>query len=56
MIHLDTHVVVWLYLAEVERLPARAREAIEAEDLEISPMVLLELQSLREIGRLAPAP
>lgn len=56
MIHLDTHVVVWLYLAEVERLAARAREAIEAEDLEISPMVLLELQYLREIGRIAPAP
>lgn len=56
MIHLDTHVVVWLYLAEVDRLTSRAREAVENEDLEISPLVLLELQYLREIGRLAPAP
>jgi PIN domain nuclease of toxin-antitoxin system len=56
VIHLDTHVVVWLYLAALHRLAPRARRALDQEDLEISPMVLLELQSLREIGRLVPAP
>jgi PIN domain nuclease of toxin-antitoxin system len=53
VIHLDTHVVVWLFAGEVERFPAAAREALEREALAISPIVLLELQYLHEIGRLA---
>jgi PIN domain nuclease of toxin-antitoxin system len=51
MKHLDTHVLLWLYTGEVERLPASVRDAIEADDIAISPMVLLELSYLREIGR-----
>lgn len=51
MIHLDTHVVVWLYTAETSRLPKKVQDAIEAEDLAISPMVQLELDFLFEIGR-----
>ncbi len=52
MIFLDTHVVVWLYAGELERVPAEARCAIEEQDLLISPMVMLELQYLHETGRL----
>lgn len=53
MIHLDTHVVVWLYAGETNRFPKSAREAMEADDLCISPAVILELQYLREIGRIS---
>jgi PIN domain nuclease of toxin-antitoxin system len=55
LIHLDTHVVVWLYLPRVDLLSVPARELIERCELRISPMVLLELEYLREIGRLAVA-
>lgn len=53
MIYLDTHVVVWLYAGEIERLSVRARTLINAHDLLVSPMVLLEMQYLFEIGRIA---
>lgn len=52
LIYLDTHVVAWLYAGQVERLSAKAVKLIEAEELRISPMVILELEYLREIGRL----
>jgi len=54
MIFLDTHVVVWLYAGDVGRIPRAARQRIEAQDLLISPMVTLELQYLKEAGRLKP--
>jgi PIN domain nuclease of toxin-antitoxin system len=50
--HLDTHVVVWLYAGEVERIPAEVRARIESSDLVISPAVVLELQYLFEIHRI----
>lgn len=53
MIYLDTHVAVWLYAGEHERLSARARALINAHDLFVSPMVLLEIQYLFEIDRIA---
>jgi PIN domain nuclease of toxin-antitoxin system len=56
MIFLDTHVVVWLYAGERTRLPAAVAERIEAEDLLLSPIVPMELQFLREIGRLRAEP
>lgn len=49
---LDTHIVVWLYAGEVERLSPAAAEAIEQGWLTVSPMVELELQFLHEIGRI----
>lgn len=52
MIRLDTHVVVWLFAGDVERLSADALDAIEHRDLAISPIVELELAFLHEIGRL----
>jgi len=52
MIYLDTHVVLWLYLRKGAGLSGRARQLIEYEPLIlISPIVLLELDYLHEIGR-----
>lgn len=56
LIHLDTHVVCWLYAGRVDLLSPLAREAIEAGTLAVSPMVGLELQYLREIGRIRHGP
>ena len=52
LIYLDTHVVVWLYAAEIERFSTKARSLIEASKLFISPMVQLELQYLNDINRI----
>ena len=51
MILLDTHVVAWLFAGRIDLLSARARSLIEQPDLMISPIVILELQCLFEIGR-----
>lgn len=51
VIYLDTHVVAWLYAGRIDNIPAAARQAIEEHDLLVSPMVVLELQYLYEIGR-----
>ena len=51
-VYLDTHVVVWLFSGEIDKLSDKAREIIEASELLISPMVVLELEFLYEIGRL----
>jgi len=56
MIYLDTHVVVWLYSGELDRFPDAACQFIEDNDLLISPMVLLELQYLRDIKRVTVEP
>ncbi len=56
MIYLDTHVVVWLYAGETERLSKKAVELIENNELLISPAVLLELQYLKEIKRITADP
>jgi PIN domain nuclease of toxin-antitoxin system len=55
LIYLDTHVVAWLFAGESGLLSPKARESIEQNALLISPMVVLELQLLKEIGRLAVA-
>ncbi len=51
LIYLDTHVMVWLYAGQAERIPATARQALNENELLISPMALVELQYLIEIGR-----
>jgi PIN domain nuclease of toxin-antitoxin system len=53
LIYLDTHVVAWLYAGRVDLLSKRARALIDAEELRISPAVILELQYLREIKRVS---
>ena len=55
-IYLDTHVVVWLAEGLVEKLSPAASAAIESSEVEISPMVLVELQYLFEIKRIVKAP
>ncbi len=49
--YLDTHVVAWLFAGRSDLLPQPARHAIEVGELRISPMVVLELEYLHEIGR-----
>jgi len=51
-IYLDTHVVVWLFSGDTDKISNRALELIEESELLISPMVVLELEFLHEIGRL----
>jgi PIN domain nuclease of toxin-antitoxin system len=51
VIHLDTHVLVWLYAGELDRIPPAARALLEAAELGFSPMVELELTYLHEVGR-----
>jgi PIN domain nuclease of toxin-antitoxin system len=54
--YLDTHVVMWLYDGLVERLSKRAAAAVESGRLRACGMVELELQHLREVGRIRPSP
>lgn len=51
-LHLDTHVVVWLFAGEHDRLPTDLRRRLADTPLRVSPMVRLELAYLHEIGRL----
>lgn len=53
MIYLDTHVTIWLRDGQVGKLPRRVRERLDRdEELRISPMVVVEIDVLREIGRI----
>jgi PIN domain nuclease of toxin-antitoxin system len=50
--YLDTCVVVWLFGGETEKLSKAAAEGIrDAEELLVSPAVVLELQFLHDIKR-----
>lgn len=51
---LDTHVVMWLYDGLVERLSPAAKDLLEKAQILVSSMVVLELQFLKEIGRIHP--
>ena len=51
-IYLDTHVIVWLFSGETNKISNKALELIEECELLVSPMVVLELEFLHEIGRL----
>lgn len=51
LIHLDTHVVAWLYAGRHDLLGRKAALRIEQSDLVISPMVILELEYLKESRR-----
>ena len=56
VVYLDTHIAVWLYAGLTEKISDAARDAIEDNDLLISPLVSLELQYLFEIGRITVKP
>ena len=50
-LHLDTHVLLWLWLGEESRLrPVKSR--LEGRSLCVAPITLLETQFLFEIGRI----
>jgi PIN domain nuclease of toxin-antitoxin system len=49
---LDTHVVVWLHQRSLKLLSPKAIQVIEDNIISISPIVLLELEYLYEIGRI----
>lgn len=49
--HIDTHVAAWLYADRRDMLSAAARERIDHDQLAISPMAVLELTYLYEVGR-----
>ena len=56
-IYLDTHVIVWLYVDERNKLSNSAQSIISQNyDLICSPLVKLELQYLYEIGRITDSP
>jgi len=55
--YLDTCVVVWLFGGETEKLSKPAAEGIrEAQEILVSPAVVLELQFLHEIKRARTGP
>ena len=55
-VYIDTHVVIWLCEGWAEKLTPAASQAIEASQVEISPMVLIELEYLFEIKRILKPP
>lgn len=50
--HLDTHVVLWLYEGLLDKFSSFAKKQLEDHELMISPMVQLELEYLFEIKRI----
>lgn len=56
MIHLDTHIVVWLSQRRERKLSRAAAQIIRRETAVISPLVGLELAYLSEIDRLDADP
>jgi PIN domain nuclease of toxin-antitoxin system len=49
--YLDTHVVLWLAAGKVNRLSSKARGLISRSEILLSPMALVELEYLHELGR-----
>lgn len=49
--HLDTHAVIWLFIRNHQVFPTSARRLLDTEPLTVSPMVLVELDLLHDIGR-----
>jgi PIN domain nuclease of toxin-antitoxin system len=54
--YLDTHVVVWLCQNNIEKITNNALDAINENDLLISPIVLIELNFLFQLGKIVRAP
>ena len=52
LIFLDTHVVVWLYVGDLDLFSPKAQEDLRDNELFISPIVALEIQYLQEINRI----
>lgn len=50
---LDTHLLVWLYAGENERLSDKAKKTIEGATLLASPISILEIDFLHEVKKIA---
>jgi PIN domain nuclease of toxin-antitoxin system len=50
-IYLDTHCLVWLFYGEKQKFSSAALQAMEQSELLASPMSVLEMELLHEIGR-----
>lgn len=55
-VHLDTHVVCWLYAGLVHQLSETARSFLLDNDCHVSPWALLEMQELFDHGILRVGP
>jgi PIN domain nuclease of toxin-antitoxin system len=55
-VYIDTHIVIWLCEGSAEKLTPVASRAIESSQVEISPIVLVELEYLFEIKRIIKPP
>lgn len=53
---LDTHALAWIYFGEIEKFTDKGRKVIDSYQLNVSPLVILELQYLKEIGRITVSP
>jgi PIN domain nuclease of toxin-antitoxin system len=57
MIYLDTNIVVWLAAHTLDQISQNALDIIDnADDLYISPMVILELKYLGEVNKITKKP
>ena len=55
MIHLDTQIVAWLYLRKTRNLGDAAQRLLRRTNAPmISPLVVVELEILTELGRISP--
>jgi len=55
MLHLDTHIAIWLYYGEVQKIK-RQLDTLQKNDLAVSQIVRLELQYIYEIERIRHNP
>jgi len=55
-VHLDTHVLLWLSQGRAKALGTEAFRLARNQSWIISPAVILELESLYEIGRIRTTP
>jgi PIN domain nuclease of toxin-antitoxin system len=51
-VYLDTHVVIWVYEGDEQRVSSYASRTLDTSELLVSPVVVLELEMLHEIGRM----
>ena len=56
MVYLDTHLVLWLYADSLDLISRQALQAIEENEVYISPIVELELQYLKESKKIKKSP
>ncbi len=56
LVFLDTHAVIWLFNGNRKKFSKDAWNAIAWHPLRISPIVVLELQNLYDIGRVRSRP